>query len=585
MLNNQVKRRLAAVLMADIAGYSRLIGADDEGTLALLSAHHDQLIRPRIEQCRGSIVRTTGDGLLALFASSVDCLRCAVEIQRDMAERNAQVPPERRLEFRIGLSVGDIVEGDTIHGDGINVAARLEALAEVGGICVSDRVQEDARSSLDRLGVTFEDVGEQSLKNIAHPVRVFRVRPLGTERAAHGLPLPNAPSIAILPFANMSGDPEQEYFADGMVEEITTALSRIRWLFVIARNSSFTYKGRAVNVKQVGRELGVRYVLEGSVRKAAGRVRITGQLIDALTGIHIWADRFDGEFADIFELQDRIAESVVGAIEPKLMQVEIERAKRKPTESMDAYDHFLRGLSLVHQGTNQAQAEALRHFYRAIDLDTNFASAYAMAAFCFNARKSTGRMTDRDIEETERLARRAEEVGGDDGFALCEAGFARAVVLNDLDAGVALIDRGIEINSNLSVNWLCSGWVRNILGQPDVAITHFERAMRLSPIDPWMFSIQGGIAMAHFISGRDDEASDWAAKALRARPRYLSSLRIAAASNALAGRTAAANSAMRSLRQADPDLRLSNLASKIINRQTDIIGRLAEGLRKAGLPE
>jgi TolB-like protein/class 3 adenylate cyclase len=344
-------RRLAAILAADVAGYSRLIGADEEGTLNRLRSIRADVIDPKITEHRGRIVKTTGDGLLVEFSSVVEALRCATEWQRGMAERNGRVPSDDRIEFRIGINVGDIVvEDGDIFGDGVNVAARLEGLAEPGGICVSARVQEDVAGRLD---LTFDDIGEQSLKNIARSVRVYRVRLATTESTpksapvdgAPVLPLPDKPSIAVLPFVNMSGDREQEYFADGMVEEIITALSRIRWLFVIARNSSFTYKGQSVDVKQVGRELGVRYVLEGSVRKAGQRVRITGQLIDALTGTHLWADRFDGSLEDVFELQDKVATSVAGVIEPALQAAEMRRSAGRPTTDLSAYDLYLRALA------------------------------------------------------------------------------------------------------------------------------------------------------------------------------------------------------------------------------------------------
>ena len=325
-------RRLAAILAADVAGYSRLMGEDEEGTLNRLRAIRAEVADPSIAQYRGRIVKTTGDGLLVEFTSVVDAVRCATEVQNAIAEGNAGVVAEKRIEFRIGINVGDVVvEDGDIFGDGVNIAARLEGLAEPGGICVSARVQEDTAGKLD---LTFEDLGEQALKNIARPVRVYRVRDAASNSpsalAPSALPLPDKPSIAVLPFQNMSGDPEQDYFADGTVEEIITALSRIRWLFVIARNSSFTYKGRSVDVKQVGRELGVRYVLEGSVRRAGQRVRITGQLIDAVTGAHLWADRFDGSLEDVFELQDKVAWSVAGVIEPALQAAEIRRSAARP---------------------------------------------------------------------------------------------------------------------------------------------------------------------------------------------------------------------------------------------------------------
>jgi adenylate cyclase len=356
-------RRLAAILAADVAGYSRLIGADEGGTLERLRALRRELLDPKIAEHRGRLVKTTGDGLLVEFGSVVDALRCAVEVQREMAGHNVGVPLESRIELRIGINVGDVVvEDGDIFGDGVNVAARLEGLAEPGGICVSARVQEDAAGRLD---LAFEGIGEQQLKNIARPVRVYRVALARAVAAVPHPPLPDKPSIAVLPFANMSGDPEQEYFVDGMVEEIITALSRIRWLFVIARNSSFTYKSQAVDVKQVGRELGVRYVLEGSVRKAGGRVRITAQLIDTTNGAHLWADRFDGALEDVFDLQDKVAVSVAGVIEPALEAAEIARSASRPINDLTAYDLYLRAYAMVLSSTAQVP-EALRLMEQAI---------------------------------------------------------------------------------------------------------------------------------------------------------------------------------------------------------------------------
>jgi adenylate cyclase len=438
-----------AILAADVAGYSRLVGADEEGTLAQWKAHWREFIDPKIKEHTGRIVRITGDGLLVEFASVLSAVRCAVEIQRAMVERNAAIPQEKRIEFRMGINVGDIIiDGTDMWGDGVNVAARLEALSEPGGICVSSRVHEDVCGRMD---VAFEDTGERQLKNIARPVRVYRVRLNGTAQASAPA-LPNKPSIAVLPFNNMSGDPEQEYFADGVVEEIITALSRMRWLFVIARNSSFTYKGRAVDVKHVGRELGVRYVLEGGVRKAANRVRITAQLIDAVTGTHLWADRFEGALGDIFDLQDQVTGSVVGAIAPKLQQAEVERAKRKPTESLDAYDYFLRGVASLHLWTKEGNTEALRLFNKAIEIDADFSSAYGMAAWCYVERKSERWMLDRVRETGEAawMARKAAEVGRDDAIALARGGFALAYVVHDVDAGAAFIDRALLLNPSLA---------------------------------------------------------------------------------------------------------------------------------------
>jgi TolB-like protein/class 3 adenylate cyclase len=378
-------RRLAAILAADVAGYSRLIGADEEGTLERLKAIRAELIDPKISEHRGRIVKTTGDGLLVEFASVVDALRCGTEWQRGMADYNTVVPSDNRIEFRIGINMGDVVvEDGDIFGDGVNVAARLEGLADPGGICVSARVQEDAEGRLD---LTFDDLGDQNLKNIARPVRVYRVRlgivatiPKATPTETGPVPaLPDKPSIAVLPFANMSGDPEQEYFADGMVEEIITALSRIRWLFVIARNSSFTYKGQALDVKRVGRELGVRYILEGSVRKGGNRVRITAQLIEAETGTHLWADRFDGLIEDVFELQDKVAVSVAGVIEPALQAAEMRRSAARPTTDLSAYDLYLRALATYFPMTEVRIFKALGWLEQAIAIDRHYGLALSWA--------------------------------------------------------------------------------------------------------------------------------------------------------------------------------------------------------------
>ncbi|HVI11985.1 MAG TPA: adenylate/guanylate cyclase domain-containing protein [Pseudolabrys sp.] len=592
MANPRVERRLAAILAADVAGYSRLMGADEEGTLAALKAYRREVIDLKLTEHRGRIVRIIGDGLLVEFASVVAAVRWAVEVQRAIGERNSGLPQDKRIEFRMGINAGDIIiDGIDIWGDGVNVAARLEALAEPGGICVSSRVQEDVHGSVE---VAFEDIGEQQLKNIARPVRVYRVHLNGATKTAPALQPSHKPSIVVLPFNNMSGDSEQEYFADGMVEEITTALSRTRWLFVIARNSSFTYKGRAVDVKQVGRELGVRYALEGGVRKAADRVRITAQLIDASTGAHLWADRFDGSLEHIFELQDQVTASVVGAIAPRLEQAEVERAKHKPTESLDAYDYFLRGIASLHSWTKESNDEALRLFNKAIELDPDFASAYGMASWCYVRRKGGRWMTDRvqETAEAARLGRRAVELGWDDPVALAWGGFSLAYVVHDVEVGATLIDRALLLNPNLAEAWHFSGWVRIYLGQPEIAIEHLAHAMRLSPVDPLTFVTLMAIAFAHFFAGRYNDASLWAEKALAASPPrlrekavYHPALLIAAASNALAGRLEEAQNAIAQSRQISPTAHISNLKNQIPLRRPDDLVRYAEGLRKAGLPD
>jgi TolB-like protein len=401
------------------------------------------------------------------------------------------------------------------------------------------------------------------------------------------LVLPEKPSITVLPFHNLSGDPEQDYFADGMVEDIIAALSRIRWLFVIARNSSFTYKGRAVDVKGVGQELGVRYVLEGSVRKSGNKVRITGQLIDVTSGTHIWADRFEGLLDDIFELQDQIAESVVGAIAPQLERAEIERAKRKPTESLDAYDYYLRGMAKLHSGTREDIAEALPLFYKAIELDAEFASAYGMAAWCHFWRKLNGWMTDRtqEIAEGVRLARLAVALGREDAVALTRGGHALAHLAGDVDGGIALLDRARMLNPNLAPAWFLGGILRALHGESDEAIEHLTHAVRLSPLDPEMFRMQVGMALSHFFAGRYDVALAWAEKALGNLPSLLPPVALMAASHALSGRMDKAKRAMQRLQELDPSLRLSNLKAWLPIQRPEDLSRFADGLRLAGLPE
>jgi len=586
MAKERVERRLAAILAADVAGYSRLMGTDEEGTHQNLKSHWHKLVEPKIAQHRGRMIKNTGDGFLAEFMSVLDAVRCAAEIQRGMVERNTDVSHDKRIEFRMGIHQGDIIiDSGDIFGDGVNLAARLEALAQPGGICLSARVQEDVRGKLD---LAFDDIGEQKLKNIERPVRVYRIlfdykeaRPSGPTLA-----LPDRPSIAVLPFPNLSGEPDQEYFADGIVEEIITALSRFRQLFVIARNSSFTYKGRAVDVKQVGRELGVRYVLEGSVRRAANRIRITAQLIDAQTGAHLWADRFDGTPDDIFDLQDQVTGRVVGAITPRLEEVEFSRTKHKPTESLDAYDYYLRAMMYFNQWTSTSIAEALRLFYKAIELDPEFASAHGLAAWCHVRRKVSGWMKyPEEMVELERLARRAIELANDDAVALFSGGWALEQVAGCVDEGKAALNRALTLNPNMPSAWLLSGWTKVHAGEPDEAIEHFARAMRLNPLDPQFHRMHTGTAAAHFLAGRYEQSSVSAQAALERQPNDLPSLRVAAASHALAGKMIEAKKAAARVCQLDPTSRLSRVAELAPFRRPEDISRYRDGLEKAGLPE
>jgi TolB-like protein/class 3 adenylate cyclase len=500
-------RRLAAILAADVAGYSRLMGADEEGTHERLKRHLGELVNPKVAEHRGRVVKNTGDGMLAEFSSVVDAVRCAAEVQRGMVGREPEVPYEQRIRFRIGVNLGDvIVEDHDIFGDGVNIAARLEALAEPGGICISDDAFRQVRGKVE---AEFADLGEQSLKNIARPLRVYSVgsssvagQPISPAAA---LLLPDKPSIAVLPFANMSGDPEQEYFADGMVEEIITALSRIRWLFVIARNSSFTYKGRAIEVKRIGQELGVRYVLEGSVRKAGGRVRITAQLIDATTGTHLWADRFDGSLEDVFDLQDKVASSVAGVIEPALQAAETARSVSRPTADLTAYDLYLRGSAMFRSSAREVP-EALRLMEQAVVRDPRYAPALAWAACCCQRLLFDGRSEDpaADRRKGADFARRALEVAGDDPGVLTNAALVLAYFGEDIDAMMALVDRALALNPNSARGWHVSGVLSLWAGQPDIAIEHAEAALRLSP-RARVGSSLGLIGAAHFVARRFDE--------------------------------------------------------------------------------
>src|SRR5215469_331358 len=490
----RVERRLAAILAADVVGYSRLMGEDEEGTLAALKAIRSEVAEPKIAENRGRIVKTTGDGLLAEFPSVVDAVRCAVEVQREMALRNTAVPQARRIEYRVGINLGDvIIDEHDIYGDGVNVAARLEALADPGGICVSRVVRDQVR---DKLDFAFEDMGDQQVKNIARAIRVYRVLIADKLAARAPLPLPDKPSLAVLPFQNLSGDPEQEYFVDGVVEEITTAISRLPWLFVIARNSSFAYKGKSPDLRQVGRELGVRYVLEGSLRKAGNRVRIAGQLIDTTTGAHIWAERFDGPLDDIFELQDEVASRVAGAIEPRLRSAEIERARRKPTESLDAYDLYLRALAQFWKWTAEGWREAIGLLRRALAIDPSYAPAAGLFAWCRVLQTANPLASPQEADEGVRFGRQAIEAGSDDPEALWMGGWGIFILAGEHLAGLSAIEQALVLNPNCALAWNFFGWAQSFRGRSASAIEVHQRAMRLSPLDPQRWLFYGGLAQA-----------------------------------------------------------------------------------------
>jgi len=550
--SERVERRLTAILAADVAGYTRLTGADEEGTHAQLKAHRRDLVDPTINEHRGRIVKTTGDGMLVEFASVVDALRCAVEVQRGMVARNAEVAHEKRIEFRVGINVGDIIiDGGDIYGDGVNLAARLEGVAEPGGICVSGRVLEDTQGKVD---VAFEDAGEQQLKNILRPVRVYRVRVSSTRGTTRPvMALPDKPSIAVLPFQNMSGDPEQEYFADGMVEEIITALSRIRWLFVIARNSSFTYKGKSVDVRQVGRDLGVRYVLEGSVRKAGNRIRITAQLIDALSDAHLWSDHFDGLLDDIFELQDKVAASVAGIIEPTLRVAEYRRAAQRPTNDLTAYDLYLRAREESETWERQRVERALDLLAQALDRDPEYGSALAAAAMCQTQLYLTSWATDLEAARHASIdyARRAMRVAGDDPYVLANVAYVFGLFGEDIDVALALIDRSLQLNPNFATGWVRSVNIRLWAGHYDIAIKHCETSIRLSPRES-RAAPHWGMGAAYLLTRRFEEAAAMLRLALQERPSWAPTHRFLASCYAHMGRLEEAREVVRRLRTITP---------------------------------
>ena len=591
MTDNRVERRLAAILAADVAGYSRLTGLDEEGTYVRLRERLRGLADPKISEHRGEVVKHTGDGVLAEFGSAVDAVRCAIEVQRGMAEQNAAIPQVKRIEFRIGIHVGDIIVDDNdIFGDGVNIAARLEGIAEPGGVCISDDAQRQVRGKVD---FAFEDMGPQNLKNIVEPMRAWRLRMNASGSAAapieppvestQALALPDKPSIAVLPFENMSGDPEQEYFADGMVEEIITALSRFKWLFVIARNSSFTFKGKAVDIKEVGRRLGVRYVLEGSVRKAAGKVRITGQLIDAITGAHIWADRFERDLTDIFVLQDEVTVAVVSAIEPKLLQTEIAMAARRRPENLTAYDFYLRAVPQYYLTTREGLAEALRLLHRALELDPGFAWAASLAGVCHMLNVVLGYANDPqfDRKEAVRLVHLALSIDDGDPETLARASVTSAFMVGDSEAEIEMADRAVALNPNSWSTWNSRGQVYRIAGLPEEAIRSFERAIRVSPVDPQLYVTLTGIGLALIELRRFDEAIVVGKKALRQKPSYVATYNCLASAFAHLGRDAEAHAAAARVLEIDPAFTIS----AHIARGPKNVKLFIEGLRKAGLPE
>jgi adenylate cyclase len=582
-------RRLTAILAADVAGYSRLMGADEEGTHERLQAHLRELVNPKIAGHRGRTVKNTGDGFLAEFSSVVDAVKCAVEVQRGMMERNVAVSPEKRIEFRIGINLGDVIaEEHDIFGDGVNVAARLEGLAEPGGICVSRVVRDQVR---DKLDFVFEDLGEQQVKNIARPVRVYRVRDDGiaaknpSARGQSALPLPDKPSIVVLPFVNMSNDPEQEFFADGIAEDVITALSRYPSLFVIARNSSFTYKDRAVDVKQIGRELGVRYVLEGGLRKAGNRIRVTVQLVETETGKHVWAERYDRDLADIFALQDEITEAVTIAIAPAIDDAEQQRAMRKPPGSLDAWAAYQRGLWHVSKATPDDNALAQKFFQEAIDLDPNFSGACVGLAMAQNdAREFGTRGLSETLSSVEALARRAVALDGADAEARSLLSGALRL-RGDYEGALAEAERALATTPNLARAHHMLGAGLIFSGRPKEGLAALERSIRLDPRAPRPAFCLHQVAIGFYFCHDYEAAIEAAKRTIRAYPEFPNTYRWLAAALGQIGRIEEAKEALQKAIALAPAAFDMYVRRRVPWHRPEDYTHMLEGLRKAGLPE
>ena len=587
-----MERRLAAILAADVVGYSRLMERDEEGTLAALKALRSELIDPAIAEHKGRIVKLMGDGMLVEFASVVDAVRCAVAIQRAMHARGEDVPADRTITLRIGINLGDvIVEGHDLYGDGVNIAARLEALAEPGGIYVSEVVHQSIGTKLD---LDFEDLGEHQVKNIARAVHVFRVRfaaesvePERPEAGAEArLAIPHKPSIAVLPFTNMSGDPDQEFFSDGITEDIITALSKIRWFFVIARNTTFTYKDQAIDVKRVAKELGVRYVLEGSVRKAGNRVRVTAQLIDAGTGNHVWAERYDRDLSDIFALQDEMTQTIVGAIEPELSSAERERARRKPPGNLDAWSCYQRGLWHLYRFTKVDNDEAERLFEHAEELDPGFSGAFMGLAIVryWNVLFGHAESPEETLADAFAAARTA--VSLDDKDAMAHWALGRVYTqMGESEAAFAELETTLAINPSFAHARYSLGWALLLAGRVEEALAHIDQALRLNPHDPSLWTFLTGRAMALQFLGRYVEAADDARRAARhPSANFLAPAALASTLGHL-GETDEARAALKQACQLRPDFSGSLMDRLFSFRDETYRACFLDGLRKAGLPD
>ena len=588
MPDERVQRRLAAIVACDVVSYSKMMGRDEAGTLARLKKLRSEFLHPKVSEYGGRVVKTTGDGTLIEFPSAVDAVSHAVDVQRGMAERNKDIPGDQQIRLRLGINVGDIIiDEDDIYGDGVNVAARLEALAEPDGICLSARVYDYVR---DRLDVAYDDLGELAVKNIADLVHVYRVRlgeaaSAGIPGVSQALPLPDKPSIAVLPFVNMSGDAEQEYFADGITEDLITLLSQIRWFFVIARNSSFAYKGKSPDIRAVARELGVAYVLEGSVRKAGNRVRVTAQLIDGASGNHVWAQRYDRDLEDIFAVQDEITATLVGAIEPELGKAERERARAKRPDDLRAWELYQRGLWHTYRRTREDLAEAQLLFRRAIAIDPGLARAYAAAEEAFFFQHVGGYVDGADAANTAALqyAETAVRIDGQDAFNRYALGRA-LTLLRRHDAAILELDKAIELEPSFAQAHYALGMALGTGGRPQEALPHIELAMRLSPQDPYFGQFLVRRAEAYLFLGRLEEAVELAERSLHEPNIQWSRWAILAAAQAHLGRLEDARRSIEALHALRPDIDLAFTRDYWPIADANALQYLVDGLRTAGLP-
>ncbi len=583
-MQERAKRKLSAILSADVKGYSRLMGEDELGTVRTLEAYRE-MISEAIRNYSGRVVDSPGDNILAEFASVVDAVECAVEIQKELKAKNEELPEDRWMEFRIGINLGDVIEeGERIYGDGVNIAARIEGLVEGAGICISRNVYDQVKN---KLSLKYEYLGEHTVKNIVEPVRVYRILmepDVAVPEESRPPELPDKPSIAVLPFANLSGDPEQEYFADGIAEDIITALSRFRWFFVIARNSSFTYKGKTVDVKDVAQDLGVRYVLEGSVRKAGNRVRITAQLIDAPTGHHVWAERYDRDLNDIFAVQDEITESIVTSVGPEFLSAEMQRAQRKDVRSLDAWDYVMRAALHHSRYSKEDVAEAQRLLRKAIELDPLNAGGFCLLAFTHLMQVQFGwsESADQSIQEAAKAAQSAVAIDDRDAWAHTALGLVD-LISRRYDDAIRRLERAIDLNVNLANAYGGLGQALALAGEYEAAVIQINKAVRLSPHDPFIVYWFGHLGLAAFVDERYEDACEWGLKAVQENPRFPGGHRLLAASYGQLGRRKEAAIELKELLLLMPGMTPDDVRKQVPFRKPRDMERYIDGLRKAGL--